>query len=146
MEVDHVVQCWLITLLKDQFYNTRNLGDLSPADRLWLIKVVKPLHNGFKNAMTVDTSSNQWHIWLTLLFAMVFSMHDISSDSASEELRSRQPCVTRLAKHSNRPGEVTDFDSCFEPRSLAVRVDAATMLGAAPQLRLGAVPHRQGAG
>ena len=73
MEVDHVVQCnpcWLITLLMDQFYNTRNLGDLSPADRLWLFKVVKSLHNGFKNAMMVDTSSNQWHIWLTLLFAM----------------------------------------------------------------------------
>ena len=48
----------------------KDLGDLSPADRLWLIKVVQSLHNGFKNAMMVSTSSNQWHIRLTLLFAM----------------------------------------------------------------------------
>jgi hypothetical protein len=35
-------------------------------------------------------------------------------------------CVPRSAQHSHRPGVVIDFDSCFEPLSLAV--DAATML------------------
>jgi hypothetical protein len=52
-----------------QFFGTRNLGDLSPADKLWLITVVKELHNGFKNMMMVDTSRSQWHIWLNLLLA-----------------------------------------------------------------------------
>ena len=73
--------------------------------------------------MMVDTSRNQWHIWLSLLLAMGFTMDDISS----EKRRSRQPCVTRVAKHSHTP-QMIDFVSCFEPQSLAV--DAATMLEA----------------
>ena len=122
-EVDHSIPCWLITFLLMQLFGTRNLGDLSPADKLWLYKVIKSLHNGFKNAMMVDTSRNQWHIWLSLLLAMGFTMDDISS----EKRRSRQPCVTRVAKHSHTP-QMIDFVSCFEPQSLAV--DAATMLEA----------------
>ena len=51
-------------------FGTRNIGDLSPADMLWLYQVIKKLHNGFKNIMMVDTSRNQWHIWLNLLLAM----------------------------------------------------------------------------
>ena len=43
-----------------QLFGTRNIGDLSPADMLWVYKVIKKLHNGFKNAMLVDTSRNQW--------------------------------------------------------------------------------------
>ncbi len=39
-------------------FGTRNIGDLSPADMLWLYQVIKKLHNGFKNAMLVDTSRN----------------------------------------------------------------------------------------
>jgi hypothetical protein len=95
-----------------QFFGTRNLGDLSPADKLWLLTVVKKLHNGFKNIMMVDTSRNQWHIWLNLLLAMGSSFDDIRSG------------WTLVMKHSHT-AEVIDFDSCFEPRSLAV--DAATM-------------------
>ena len=49
---------------------------MSPADKLWLFK---SLHNGFTNAMMVDTSRSQWHVWLSLLLAMGFSMDDISS-------------------------------------------------------------------
>ena len=60
----------------------------------------------------VDTSRNQWHIWLNLLLAMGRSMDDISSG------------WTCAAKHSHTP-EMVDFVSCFEPRSLAA--DAATM-------------------
>jgi hypothetical protein len=56
-----------------QFFGRRNLGDVSPADRLWLMKEIKKLHNGFTNAMLVDTSRNQWHIWLNLLLAMGFT-------------------------------------------------------------------------
>ncbi len=41
-----------------QFFGTRSLGDLSPADKLWLYKAIKSLHNGFKNAMMVDASRN----------------------------------------------------------------------------------------
>ena len=95
-----------------QFFGKRNLGDLSPADKLWLITAVKKLHNGFKNIMMVDTSRNQWHIWLNLLLAMGCSMDDISSG------------WTCVAQHSHTP-EMIDFDSCFEPVPLAV--DAATM-------------------
>ena len=120
-ESDHSLPCWLITFLLMQLFGTRNLGDLSPADKLWLYKVIKKLHNGFKNAMMVDTSRNQWHIWLSLLLAMGCSMDDISS----EERRSRQTCVTRVRQHTP---EMTDFVSYFEPQSLAV--DAATMLEA----------------
>ena len=58
-EADHLFSCWLITCLLMQFFGTRNLGDLSPADKLWLITAVKKLHNGFKNTMMVDTSRNQ---------------------------------------------------------------------------------------
>ena len=61
-EIDHSMPCWLITFLLMQLFGTRNLGDLSPADKLWLYKVIKSLHNGFKNAMMVETSRNQWHI------------------------------------------------------------------------------------
>ena len=68
-EADHLLSCWLITCLLMQFFGERNLGDRSPADKLWLITVVKELHNGFKNMMMVDTSRNQWHIWLNLLLA-----------------------------------------------------------------------------
>jgi hypothetical protein len=121
-EIDHIVSCWIITWLMHQFFGTRNLGDVSPADRLWLMQEIKKLHNGFKNAMLVDTSRNQWHIWLNLLIAMGFCLNDISS----EERRARQPCVPRSAQHSHRPGVVIDFSPCFEPLSLAV--DAATML------------------
>ena len=77
-EADHLFSCWLITCLLMQFFGTRNLGDLSPADKLWLLTVVK-LHNGFKNIMMVDTSRNQWHIWLNLLLAMGWTMDDIRS-------------------------------------------------------------------
>ncbi len=80
MEIDHSVPCWLITFLLMHFFGTRDLGALTPVDKLWLYKVVKMLHNGFTNAMMVDTSHNQWHIWLTLLLAMGFSMDDISSE------------------------------------------------------------------
>ena len=58
-EIDHPLPCWLITFLLMQLFGTRNLGDLSPADKLWLYKVIKSLHNGFKNAMMVDMSRNQ---------------------------------------------------------------------------------------
>ena len=73
VEIDHSMPCWLITFVAMQLFGTRKIGDLSPADKLWLSKVLKSLHNGFKNAMMVDTSRNQWHIWLSLLFAMGFS-------------------------------------------------------------------------
>ena len=33
-EIDHSIPCWLITFLLMQFFGTRNLGDLSPADKL----------------------------------------------------------------------------------------------------------------
>ena len=89
-----------------------DVDDWTPADKLWLITAVKELHNGFKNMMMVDTSRNQWHIWLNLLLAMGCSMDDISSG------------WTCVAKHSHTP-EMIDFDSCFEPRSLAA--DAATI-------------------
>jgi hypothetical protein len=130
MEVYHLVPCWLTTFLMDQFFGKRNLGDLSPADKLWLITTVKKLHNGFKNTMMVDTSRNQWHVWLNLLLAMGCSFDVIRSG------------WTLVVKHSHT-AEMIDFDSCFEPRSLAV--DAATMRGI-PLVRLRAVPHRQGAG
>jgi hypothetical protein len=121
-EIDHVVSCWIITWLMHQFFGRRNLGDVSPADRLWLMKEIKKLHNGFTNAMLVDTSRNQWHIWLNLLLAMGFTLDDVSS----AERRARQTCVPLSAPHSHKPGAVIDFGSCFEPLSLAV--DAATML------------------
>jgi hypothetical protein len=54
-EADHLFSCWLITCLLMQFFGTRNLDDLSPADKLWLITAVKKLHNGVKNTMMVDT-------------------------------------------------------------------------------------------
>ena len=47
-------------------------------------------------------------------------------DISSAERRARQQCVPRSAQHSHRPGEAIEFDSCFEPLSLAV--DVATML------------------
>ena len=78
-EADHLFSCWLITCLLMQFFGTRNLGDLSPADKLWLITTVKKLHNGFKSIMMVDTSRNQWHIWLNLLLAMGCSFDVIRS-------------------------------------------------------------------
>ena len=53
-----------------QFFGTRDLGALTPADKLWLYEVVKSLHNGFKNKLMVDTSRSQWHVWLSLLLAM----------------------------------------------------------------------------
>ena len=39
-----------------KFFGTRDLGALTPADKLWLYEVVKSLHNGFKNKLMVDTS------------------------------------------------------------------------------------------
>jgi hypothetical protein len=71
-EIDDPLPCLLITYLLMQLFGTRNLGDISPADKLRLYKVIRLLHNrdGFKNAMMVDTSRNQWHIWLDLLLAM----------------------------------------------------------------------------
>jgi hypothetical protein len=80
--------CWLITFVAMQLFGTRKIGDLSPADKLWLSKVIKSLHNGFKNAMMVDTSRNQWHIWLSLLFAMGFSgRHQLRGASLSAIVR-----------------------------------------------------------
>jgi hypothetical protein len=96
LEIDPPLPCWLITFLLMQLFGTRNLGDLSPADKLWLYKVIKSLHNGFKNAMMVDTSRNQWHIWLSLLLAMGFNLDDISS----EERRSRRHSREAAQQHA----------------------------------------------
>ena len=60
----------LITLLLMQFFGTRDLGALTPADKLWLYKVVKSLHNGSKNAMMVSEDRNQYHVSLSVLLAM----------------------------------------------------------------------------
>ena len=117
VEIDHSMPCWLITFVAMQLFGTRKIGDLLPADKLWLSKVIKSLHNGFKNAMMVDTSRNQWHIWLSLLLAMGFN----GTTSAPRSVALR---VTRVRQHSHTP-EMIDFVSCFEPQSLAV--DAATM-------------------
>jgi hypothetical protein len=49
--------------------------------------------------MLVDTSRNPWHVWISLLFAIGFTMDDISSEAS----RSQKPCVTRVAKQSHTP-------------------------------------------
>ncbi len=118
LQIDHGVPCWLITFLLMQFFGARNLGALTPADKLWLEDVVKSLHNGSENAMMVSESRNQYHVWLSLLLAMGYTMADIKSGRA-------QHCVQRVAKHTNTP-EMIDFSSSFAPLPLAV--DAATML------------------
>ena len=68
-QIDHSIPCWLVTFLLMQFFGTRSLGGLSPADRLWLYKEVKSLHNGSKNAMMVSEVRNQYHVWLSVLLA-----------------------------------------------------------------------------
>jgi hypothetical protein len=65
-----------------QFFGARNLGLLTPADKLWLEDVVKSLHNGSENAMMVSESRNQYHVWLSLLLAMGYTMADLASTSA----------------------------------------------------------------
>jgi hypothetical protein len=104
-----------------QFFGPENLGDLSPADKLWLYEVVKSLHNGSTNAMMVSEVRNQYHVPLSVLLAMGYSMGDITSG------RSGQQCVTRSGKHTHT-SEWIDFSSSFAPVPLAV--DAATMLEA----------------
>jgi hypothetical protein len=122
-QIDHSIPCWLVTYLLMQFFGPKNLGDLSPADRLWLYEVVKSLHNGSTNAMMVSEVRNQYHIWLSVLLAMGLSMDDISSESR----RSGQQCVERWRKHSHT-SEWIDFSPSFARLPLAV--DAATMLEA----------------
>ena len=120
-QIDHSIPCWLVTFLLMQFFGTRSLGGLSPADRLWLYKEIKSLHNGSKNAMMVSEVRNQYHVWLSVLLAMGHSMGDITPG------RSAQQCVQRWMKHTNT-AERIDFSSSFAPLPLAV--DAATMLEA----------------
>jgi hypothetical protein len=120
-QIDHSIPCWLTTYLLMQFFGPENLGDLSPADKLWLYEVVKSLHNGSTNAMMVSEVRNQYHVPLSVLLAMGYSMGDITSG------RSGQQCVTRSAKHTHTR-EWIDFSSSFAPLPLAV--DAATMLEA----------------
>ena len=81
MLIDHSVPRWLITFLLMKFFGTPDLGALTPADKLWLpvYEVVKSLHNGFKNALMVDTSRSQWHVWLSLLLAMGTGRHHLGS-------------------------------------------------------------------
>ena len=94
MLIDHGVPRWLITVLLMQFFGTRDLGALTPVDKLWLYEVVKSLHNGFKNALMVDTSRSQWHVWLSLLLAMGTGRHHLGSIWTTVRGRSK-PTRTR---------------------------------------------------
>jgi hypothetical protein len=96
MEIDHSVPCWLITFLLMQFFGTRDLGALTPVDKLWLYKVVKMLHNGFTNAMMVDTSQSM--AYLAHVAPCDGVLHGRHQLRVSFDLDNR-------AQHSHRPGE-----------------------------------------
>ena len=118
MLIDHSVPRWPITFLSMQFFGTRDLGALTPADKLWLYEVVKSLHNGFKNKLMVDTSQPMACLALVAPCNGYWTTH----------LGSIWTTVRQALGEAHNTNEMIDFASSFAPLPLAV--DAATTLEA----------------
>jgi hypothetical protein len=120
LQIDHMVECWMMTWILNQFFGGRNLEQLDEQECYRLYDIVKKLHNSDKNAMAMSEVRNQRYVPISVLLGMGFSMADIDSYGV-------RACVKGLERHTHKDALI-NYTSGFEPLPWAV--DAATMLEA----------------